>query len=147
MQVVSERFVIDMSIPDTEHHGPYGGAAGCGTVSCSVWTSSWSCLCTMRRSLPRHVYGLSATEALSVWLTKLAYIRDRRGVAVFNIHPVWIDGSNSDMRAAFAEFLDAASAMEDVLVATRSSLASQLTVVEGGGTIGGLPTRTTLPDS
>ena len=148
MQVVGERFAIDMSIPDTEHHGPYGGAAGCATVFPFRIDGLLELPLTMPQEVfMRHVYGLSATEALDVWLAKLDYIRSRGGVAVFNMHPVWIDRSNPDMLGAFTRFLDAVRGMEDVLVATPSSLASQITTTEGGGTIGGLSTRTGLPDS
>jgi len=148
LQVVSERFAIDMSIPDTEHHGPYGGAAGCGTVYPFRLDGLLELPLTMPQEVYlRHVYGLSAAQALDVWLAKLAYIRERGGVAVFNIHPVWIDRSNPDMLEAFTRFLAAVGGMDDVLVATPSSLASQLTPLERGGTIGGLPTRNGLPDS
>ena len=148
MQVVSERFAIDMSIPDTEHHGPYGGAAGCGTVFPFRLDGLLELPLTMPQEVYlRHVYGLSATEALDVWLAKLAYVRERGGVAVFNIHPIWIDRSHPDMLDAFKGFLDAVVSMDDVLVSTPSSLVPQIARADDGGTIGGLPTRTGLPDS
>jgi len=147
-RVVSERFAIDMSIPDTERHGPYGGAAGCGTVFPFRLDGLLELPLTMPQEVYlRHVYGLSAAEALDVWLAKLAYIRERGGVAVFNIHPVSIRRSDPDMLEAFTRFLGAVREMDDLLIATPSSLASQITLLESAGTIGGLPTRTGLPDS
>jgi len=155
MHVVSERFAIDMSIPDTEHHGPYGGAAGCGTVFPFRLDGMLELPLTMPQEVYlRHVYGLSAEDALGVWLTKLAYIRSRGGVAVFNIHPIWMNQANLDMERAFRRFLEAAAKMDDVFLTTPSALASRIThdeagtaPVESGGTIGGLPMRTGLPDS
>ncbi len=159
MQVVSERFVVDMSIPDTEHHGPYGGAAGCGTVFPFRLDGMLELPLTMPQEVYlRHVYGLSAEDALGVWLRKLGYIRSRGGVAVFNIHPIWIDRANLDMQEAFRKFLEAAATMDDVFITTPEALASRITrhdagaapvaaLAESGGTIGGLPIRTGLPDS
>jgi hypothetical protein len=159
MQVVSERFAIDMSIPDTEHHGPYGGAAGCGTVFPFRLDGLLELPLTMPQEVYlRHVYGLSAEDALGVWLKKLGYIRSRGGLAVFNIHPIWVNQANLDMQQAFRKFLDAAATMDDVFITTPSALASRITfhdagsasvaaLAESGGTIGGLPIRTGLPDS
>lgn len=130
VQVVSERFAIDMSIPDTEHHGPYGGAAGCGTVFPFRLDGLLELPLTMPQEVYlRRVYGLTAEEALVVWLDKLDYIRRRGGVAVFNIHPVWVNRSNPDMFRAFTRFLEVVAEMEDVLVATPSSLASRMTPI------------------
>lgn len=159
MHVVSERFAIDMSIPDTEHHGPYGGAAGCGTVFPFRLNGMLELPLTMPQEVYlRHVYGLSAEDALGVWLTKVGYIRSRGGVAVFNIHPIWMNQANLDMERSFRRFLEAAATMDDVLITTPSDLASRITfhdpgtapvaaLAESGGTIGGLPIRTGLPDS
>lgn len=127
IQVITERFRIDMSIPDTEHHGPFGGAAGCGTVIPFRLDGLLELPLTMPQEVyMRHVYGLDADEVLAVWLAKLDYIRSRGGVAVLNIHPVWIGRSHPDMLRAFQTFLETVAVLEDVLVTTPTQLASQI---------------------
>lgn len=127
MQVVSERFAIDMSIPDSERSGPYGGAAGCGTVLPFYIDGLLELPLTMPQEVYlRHVYGLTAEEALAIWLAKLDHIRARGGVAVLNIHPVWIGRSHGDMMRSFTFFLKTVARLDDVLVATPSSVAAQI---------------------
>jgi hypothetical protein len=137
LSVIAERFAVDMSMPDTERDGPYGGAAGCGTVFPFRYGPLLELPVTMPQEVYLHqVYGYSAADSLRIWLEKLSYITQLGGVAVFNIHPVWISPQHPDMREAFERFLEAVAAMSDVLVTTPTRLASSMTVLDTGG-VGG----------
>ena len=129
MEVVGERFSIDMSMPDTERDGPYGGAAGCGTTIPFRYGRVLEIPLTLPQDVfLRHVYGLSAQEALAVWLDKLAYVRAAGGVAVLNIHPVWVSAKHPDLFRAFSNFLEHLAGAEDVLVTTPSQLEASLSL-------------------
>ena len=83
MDVLAEYFTIDMSIPDSERDGPYGGHAGAGTVFPFMLRGLLEIPVTMPQEVfLRQVYGLSADESLRIWRDKLAYIKTsrRRGV-------------------------------------------------------------------
>lgn len=132
LRVVDERFAIDMSIPDTERHGPFGGAAGCGTVLPFRLGGMLEFPLTMPQEVfLRHVYGLSADAALEIWLRKLSYVTSRGGVAVLNIHPVWIDRRHRDMFDAYVRFLEFAARCADLLITTPLALSTQISVVGG----------------
>jgi hypothetical protein len=123
MTVIAERFSIDMSIPDTERGGPYGPAAGCGTV----FPFRFRGLLELPLTLPqdvflREVYGLSAEDTLAVWNDKLDYIKQVGGVAVLNIHPVWVNPSRPDMLDAFVRFLRDAADDGEMLITTPGHL-------------------------
>ncbi len=129
LDVVAERFTIDMSIPDTERDGPYGGSAGCGTVFPFRYGPLLELPLTMPQEVYlRQVYGLSADEALRIWIEKLTYIRSVGGVAVFNIHPVWITSKHPDLFRAFQRFVEAVAEASDILVTTPTGLASAVRV-------------------
>jgi hypothetical protein len=124
LDVVAERFAIDMSIPDTERDGPYGGAAGCGTVIPFRYGPLLELPTTMPQEVYLHqVYGLSADEALRIWIEKFAYIRSVGGVAVFNIHPVWVSRRHPELFRAFHKFVEIVAMTPDILVTTPSGLA------------------------
>lgn len=117
MSAVAERFDVDLSIPDTERDGPYGGTAGCGTV---VPFLVGRCL-EIPLSLPqdvylRHVHGLTADEALRLWQRKVDHIVAIGGVAVLNTHPVWVNPARPDMWHAYRTFLGWAVERGDLLV-------------------------------
>lgn len=125
LEVVAERFAIDLSIPDSERGGPYGRTAGCGTVV----PFRLHGLLEFPLSLPqdvflRQVYGLSADEALRVWLDKLDHVKRVGGVAILNIHPVWVASAQGDLAEAFRRFLVVAVEDEEVLITTPTELAS-----------------------
>ena len=127
MDVIAERFAIDMSIPDSERDGPYGGAAGCGTVL-PFW---YGPMLELPLTLPQDVYlqmvyGLSAQEALGIWREKLAYICSVGGVAVFNIHPVWVSSKYPELFDAFRAFLETAAETPELLVTTPTGVLAQL---------------------
>lgn len=130
LDAVAGRFDIDMSIPDTERDGPYGGRAGCGTV----FPFRLRGLLEIPVSMPqeiylRHVHGLSGAGALGVWREKLAYIRSVGGVASLNLHPVWLL-RDREVAAAAAELLGQIADDPELLVTTPSALAR--IVVAGG---------------
>src|SRR4029077_15895184 len=83
LEVVAERFEVDLSLPDTERFGPYGSSAGCGTV----FPFRPRGVLEIPVSLPpdpylRNVHRLSPDAVLEVWMSKLAYIVSVGGVAV-----------------------------------------------------------------
>ena len=123
MTAIDDRFAIDLSIPDTERHGPYGGTAGCGTV---VPFLIGRCL-EIPLSLPqdvymRHVDGFDAIEALRVWQSKVEHIVSMGGVAVLNTHPVWVNPWRTDMWQAYRSFLEWAIDRGDLLVTTPGAI-------------------------
>ncbi len=123
MDVLSERFSIDMSIPDSELGGPYGRTAGCGTVFPFMLRG----LLELPLSLAQDVYlrqvqGLSPADVLAAWLSKLDYIKSVGGVAVLNVHPVWIGDRDPKMTNAYAALLDAVAADHELLIVTPSTM-------------------------
>jgi hypothetical protein len=123
IDVVAERFSIDMSIPDTEFGGPYGRTAGCGTVFPFVLRG----LLEIPFTLPQDVYlrqvqRLSPDQVLAAWLSKLEYIKSVGGVAVLNVHPIWVSGRDRGMASSYEAFLDAIVADDQLLPTTPSKL-------------------------
>lgn len=123
MTAVRERFDVDLSVPDTERDGPYGGTAGCGTV---IPFLMGRCL-EIPLSLPqdvflRHVHGLTADEALRLWQRKVGHIAAVGGVAVLNTHPIWVNPDRPDMWDTYRAFLDWAVERGDLLVTTPSEV-------------------------
>ena len=113
------------SSPDTERDGPFGGAAGCGTVIPFRYGPLLELPLTLTQEVYLHqVYGFSANEALRIWIEKLAHIRSVGGVAVFNIHPVWVSSKHPDLFRAFQKFVETVANAPDILVTTPSGLAS-----------------------
>jgi hypothetical protein len=126
LEAVADRFSIDMSLPDTERDGPYGSAAGCGTIFPFRLRGLVEVPLTMPQDVfMRHVYRLAPTEILATWRRKLDHIRTSGGVAVLNIHPIWIAGD-----VPFAEVVEQllrdVVASDDFLVATPSGLVRTL---------------------
>jgi hypothetical protein len=127
MDVVAERFQVDLSIPDSERDGPYGGAAGCGTVIPFRYGPLLELPLTLPQEVYLHmVYRLPAQECLRIWIEKLAWVRSIGGVAVFNIHPVWVNAAQPELFAAFKDFLQHIAQQSDVLVTTPTALARVL---------------------
>ena len=123
VDVVAERFAIDMSIPDTERGGPYGGVRGCGTVRPFRWRGMLELPATMPQDVfLRHVYRLTPPEIDAVWTAKLAHIVMVGGVAVINIHPRWIGARDPDLRACYLRLLDRIAADPELLVTTPAGL-------------------------
>jgi hypothetical protein len=126
MAAVAERFAIDMSIPDTEKAGPYGGHAGCGTVVPFRYRGVLELPLTIPQDVyARHVYGLSVNATLELWRRKLAHVVDRGGVAVMVLHPTWCH-PGTELWAASQRFLEEALARSDVLVTTPSGVAAAM---------------------
>jgi hypothetical protein len=122
-EVVGELFEYDLSIPDTERGGPYGYAAGCATVFPFRVGSLMEIPLTLPQDVYlRHVYRLSADEALTVWRTKLAHIMGVGGVAVLNVHPIWVNPDRPDLWGAFRTFMAEVAANERLWVTTPSPL-------------------------
>lgn len=131
-EVVAERFEVDLSLPDTERDGPYGAAAGCGTV----FPFSFRNLLEIPLSMPqdvylRQVYGLSPEDALRTWINKLAYIKSIGGVAVLNVHPIWANPTEPAMLRAFERFVGEAVGDPELLVTTPVVLARLIAALAG----------------
>ena len=131
MDALAERFTIDMSIPDTEKGGPYGGHAGCGTVVPFRYRGVLELPLTIPQDVyARHVYGLSAEQTVELWRRKLAHVVDRGGVAVMVLHPTWCR-PGSDLWDPARTFLEEVLARPDILVTTPSGVAAAMQ--ESGG--------------
>jgi hypothetical protein len=144
IDVVSERFAIDMSIPDSELGGPYGGTAGCGTVFPFLLRGVLEIPWTLAQDVYLHqVQGLSPDGVLAKWIAKLSYIKSVGGVAALPSHPIWIGEHDTGMHAAYSTFLDAIAHDDDLWVTTPTALRLQLMEpARGPGTIAGpLPER------
>jgi hypothetical protein len=138
IDVVSERFAIDMSIPDSELGGPYGGTAGCGTVFPFLLRGVLEIPWTLAQDVYLHqVQGLSPDAVLASWITKLAYIKSVGGVAVLPSHPIWIGDRDPGMHAAYSRFLDAVAGDNDLFVTTPTAL--RLELMETGASARSVP--------
>jgi hypothetical protein len=127
MRVVGERFSVDMSIPDTERSGPYGGRAGCGTVVPFRYGNVFELPLTLPQDVfARHVYGYSADETLQLWTRKLDHIVATGGVAVMVLHPTWSNPARPDLWEAIRAFLERIVDRDDVLLTTPMRLASDV---------------------
>jgi len=126
-RVVADWFDYDLSIPDTERGGPYGDAAGCGTVFPFLDGSLVEIPLTLPQDVYlRHVYGLTAGQALEMWRRKLDHIVSVGGVAVLNVHPVWVNPARPDMWQAYRTFLAEARADARLWITTPSSVVAAL---------------------
>jgi hypothetical protein len=74
----------------------------------------------------RHVYGLTAGQALEMWRRKLDHIVSVGGVAVLNVHPVWVNPARPDMWQAYRTFLAEARADARLWITTPSSVVAAL---------------------
>jgi hypothetical protein len=124
---VGETFDYDMSLPDTERGGAYGFSAGCATV----FPFAIGPLLEIPLTLPQDVFllqvhRLSPERALACWLRKIEYIVSVGGVAVLNVHPVWVNPSRQRMWDAYVRLLDAVAADERLWVTTPARLAQWL---------------------
>jgi hypothetical protein len=126
-QAVGERFRFDLSIPDTERGGPYGGIAGCGTVR-PFWIGE---LLEIPLTMPQDFYLLnverfSPTELADMWTRKMDWIAQLSGCAVVNAHPIWINPTRPDIWGAYCSFLDLVAGRNDLWIATPSDIADWL---------------------
>ena len=125
--VVGELFDYDMTVPDTERGGPYGYAAGSGTVYPYTIGRSTEIPLTLAQDIyVRHVYGFAASAVLRTWLEKLRYIAEVGGVAVLNTHPVWVNPKRPDMWQAYNAFLASVAANERFWVTTPARMTDWL---------------------
>jgi hypothetical protein len=135
IDVVSERFAIDMSIPDSELGGPYSGTAGCGTVFPFLLRGVLEIPWTLAQDVYlRQVQGLTPDGVLANWIAKLSYIKSVGGVAVLPSHPIWIGEHDPGMHAAYSRFLDTVAGDDDLFVTTPTAL--RLELIETGGDMG-----------
>ena len=125
LDVVAERFDIDLSIPDLERGGPYGGVVGCRTVHPFRFRG----LLEIPLTLPQDVFlfRLSADATRAAWQQKLALIKRVGGVAVLNVHPVWVGRGHRDTREAFIRFVREAARDTELLVTTPRRVRDLLT--------------------
>jgi hypothetical protein len=127
MTVVAERFAIDMSLPDTERHGPYGASAGCGTVYPFRLGGLLEVPVTMPQDVfLRHVYRYPPAKIAEIWSRKIDYIVDRGGVISLNIHPIWIGRRDPDLTSVVRELLERVVANADILPVTPLGLQAVL---------------------
>jgi hypothetical protein len=138
--VVAERFEVDMSLPDTERFGPYGSAAGCGTVIPFRTRGLLEIPLSMPQDVYlRNVHGLSPDEMIDVWTRKLVYIESVGGVAVLNVHPIWVNPEDRAMWSAYERFLAVVAARISLLATTPVALARLIR--KGAASTDGAPAR------
>ncbi|HEU4672525.1 MAG TPA: hypothetical protein VFS32_06465 [Candidatus Limnocylindrales bacterium] len=126
ISVVGEIFAVDMSIPDTERDGPFGAAAGCGTVFPFRLGPVLEVPVTMPQDVfLRQVYRWSPDAIEELWLQKLSYIARVGGVANLNVHPIWI-AHDRELRGVVDRLLEWVTADSAFLVTTPSRLAVEL---------------------
>ena len=124
LDVIAERFEVDMSLPDTERFGPYGSTAGCGTVIPFRTRGLLEIPLSMPQDVYlRNVHGLAPDDVIEVWTRKLAYIESVGGVAVLNVHPIWVNPENQAMWSAYERFLGFIAARSSLLATTPVALA------------------------
>ena len=122
LALVGTLFSYDLSLPDSEHGGPYGAHAGCATVHPFLVDG----LLEIPLTLPQDFYlenveRYDGQQALSLWRRKLDAVLTRGGVAVLNTHPVWTNPRRPDMWAAYLGLIQTI-ASADAWVTTPSSL-------------------------
>ena len=105
--LLAEWFSFDLSLPDTEHGGPYGSNAGCATVHPFLVDG----LLEIPLTLPQdfflaNVEKYDSARMLSTWRDKLEAVLARGGVAVVNTHPVWTNPRRQREWAAYAGLLE-----------------------------------------
>jgi hypothetical protein len=123
LDVVAERFDVDLSIPDLERGGPYGGVVGCRTLHPFLFRGLLEIPLTLPQDVfLRHVFGLSADATLAAWQEKLALIKRFGGVAVLNVHPVWVGRRHRDTLKAFIRFVTEAAKDTELLITTPSAV-------------------------
>ena len=125
LEVVAERFDVDLSIPDSERFGPYGSSAGCGTV----FPFRTRGILEIPLSLPQdaylwNVHRLEPPEVVALWIGKLDYVISRGGVAVLNVHPVWTNPGHATMWRAYETFLSHVATTAELLATTPVRLAA-----------------------
>ena len=133
LAALESTFDYDLSIPDTERGGPYGGVAGAGTVV----PFALGRLMELPLTLPQdffleHVMRLSPHEMAVAWQSKLDFVAQHGGVAVANTHPVWVNPSRPGAWRAYKELLEAIANRGDVWVATPSSVVEHLRSLKTG---------------
>lgn len=123
MQAIGTRFVVDLSIPDTERGGPYGGTAGCGTVVPFSYRGFLEVPLTLPQDVfIRHVYGYSPSETLELWTRKLDHVVAVGGVATMVLHPAW-SHPKSDLWDVSRSFLESMMTRQDIFITTPYALA------------------------
>ena len=143
--VVGELFEYDLSVPDTERGGPYGYAAGSGTVYPYTIGSLVEIPLTLAQDIyVRHVHGFAAPQVLRTWLEKLRYIAEVGGVTVLNTHPVWVNPKRPDMWQAYDAFLASVATDDRVWVTTPARLVAFLRE-RRAGIAGEVPTEPAGP--
>lgn len=129
---LAEWFTYDLSLPDSERGGPYGGSAGCASVYPFVVDG----LLEIPLTIPQDFYlanveRLDSAQMLSVWRDKLQAVLARGGVAVVNTHPVWTTPRRAGIWAAYQGLLETI-ADADAWVTTPSSLHQWLAACRSG---------------
>jgi len=105
---VRELFDYDLSVPDTEKYGVNRLTHGCATVYPFFNTfGTMEIPLTMPQDfLLKEVHLLKGEEILKLWKTKVDYICEMGGVAVFNIHPDPYISGNSIMLNVFEKIVE-----------------------------------------
>jgi hypothetical protein len=127
LAAVRNFFDYDLSIPDVERGGPYGGVAGAGTVV----PFSLAGLIELPLTLPQdffveHVLGLGPEEIVAAWRDKLEWVVARGGVAVVNTHPIWVNPARPGMWNAYEGLLAALADDQRLWVTTPSAVVAHL---------------------
>jgi len=128
MDVVAERFAIDLTIPTWER-GPYGGPVGCGSAGPFPLRGLTEIPLTMTQDIfARHLPQRPARAVEALWDAELTAVRAAHGVAVLNLHPMWIGRGDRALLAVVERLLDRVADDPEILPTTPTGLLSSMDV-------------------
>jgi hypothetical protein len=133
MDVVSRWFDYDLSMPDVERGGPYGSVAGAGTVIPFALGELIELPLTMPQDFfLEQVLHLDESAIVRTWGEKLEYIASRGGVAVVNVHPVWVNPQRHSLWRAYRQLLESIVSRPALWVTTPGAVVRYLQELRRG---------------
>jgi len=130
---LSEFFVYDSSVPDTERFAPYWYPNGCGYF----WPFTREGIKVLPLTMPQDAFllflGYSPERILELWRAKLKVIKALGGMAVFSLHPETHFSGNPLMHKIYRQLLQEVTADRQAWVATAAAVASwhQRSIIHG----------------
>lgn len=132
LAALAARFDYDLTFPDVERGGPYGGVAGAGTVIPFMLGPLLEIPLTIPQDFfVEQVLRLDARGVEAVWRSKLESVIVRGGVAVVNTHPLWVNPERPAMWQAYRGLLTAIGSDPRLWVTTPSFLAAHMHALRG----------------
>jgi hypothetical protein len=130
---VAAWFDYDLTFPDVERGGPYGGLVGAGTVVPFMLGPLLEIPLTLPQDFfVEQVLRLSPDGIGAIWRAKLEAVVNRGGVAVVNTHPLWVNPARPAMWQAYQGLLATIAGDSRLWVTTPSSVVSHLRGLRNG---------------